>query len=353
MAVESVLDQDHPEVEVIVIDDGSSDETLMILDRIAETAPTDRFRWEHQERAGEAAAISRGLEASTGELIGILRADDYLLPSAISRLVAVSGAKPEADVIYPWFRLADRTDDVIDVCECIDGGFLDMLRLGYCIPGVGALFRRRCYERVGGWEAGLRYVADYEWWLRLGDVRYERVPEVLAVQRAREQILDRTRALDELHERLQVLDTVFIRRDVPAEVIEVMPEAYATALVSAAWMLDPDLGAPGRRFAVEEDRTLGPSAKARNTDDQSRLRMQAELRAATLAVERCQAVNQHLEAAVDALRRAIEHHKATVAMLMSTARSPRWVRVARTITPPSLRPRVGALYRRVRGPRAW
>ncbi len=86
-AVVSLLEQDYPALEVLAIDDGSRDETSVVLARIAERFAPDRFRWWQQENAGQAMTINRGLDQARGELLGYLSSDDYLLPGAISRLV--------------------------------------------------------------------------------------------------------------------------------------------------------------------------------------------------------------------------------------------------------------------------
>src|SRR6185503_111739 len=77
--IDSVLAQDYPRVELIVIDDGSKDDTREVLARY-----TGRMRWESQPNAGQVAAMNRGWGMASGEILSWIGADDLLLPDAVS-----------------------------------------------------------------------------------------------------------------------------------------------------------------------------------------------------------------------------------------------------------------------------
>src|SRR5690349_6912099 len=77
-AIESVLAQDHPRVELIVIDDGSTDGSAAVLEKYR-----GRFHWEVQRNQGQAATMNRGWRLSRGEILAYLSADDVLLPQAV------------------------------------------------------------------------------------------------------------------------------------------------------------------------------------------------------------------------------------------------------------------------------
>src|SRR5262245_36795152 len=79
----SVLEQDYPNIEYVVVDDGSTDGSVEIIRRHA-----DRLAWwTHQENAGQVAAINRGFERTSGELMAYLNSDDTLLPGAVTEMV--------------------------------------------------------------------------------------------------------------------------------------------------------------------------------------------------------------------------------------------------------------------------
>ncbi|WP_049976290.1 glycosyltransferase family 2 protein [Azospirillum sp. B506] len=95
-AMLSVLDQDHPDIEYIVVDPGSTDGSRAIIER-------HRHRIAHvilDPDDGPADGLRRGLAAATGSLFGFLNADDRLLPGAVTQAVRAFAANPEADVVY-------------------------------------------------------------------------------------------------------------------------------------------------------------------------------------------------------------------------------------------------------------
>jgi len=93
--IESVLAQDYPHIEYIVIDDGSTDETPEILTRY-----TGRLSWESQSNRGQTPTINKGWQGSHGEIITWLNSDDTYLPGAVSKAVDYFQKHPDVDVVY-------------------------------------------------------------------------------------------------------------------------------------------------------------------------------------------------------------------------------------------------------------
>ncbi|MDN3920958.1 glycosyltransferase family 2 protein [Roseateles violae] len=184
--IESVLAQDYPALEYIVIDDGSSDDSLAVAQRYADEYP-GRVSVHTQANAGQAATLNRGWTMSRGLILAYLSSDDCLCPNAVSTLVKALEDNPSAAVAYCDFWLIDakgarlrevRTENFDEQRLCVDL---------ICQPGAGALFRRTVFEQVGGWQAGLRQVPDFEFWLRAVRVgRFVRVPECLSEYRIHE-----------------------------------------------------------------------------------------------------------------------------------------------------------------------
>lgn len=184
--IESVLAQDHTDLEYLVIDDGSSDDSLAVARRYEARHP-GRLRVIHQRNAGQAAALNRGWRACSGTWIGYLSSDDTLLPSCISAQLAALAARPEAVVSYPDFELMDAQGLTLRTVQAED---FDARRLQVdlvCQPGPGALFRRELFERLGGWRAELRQTPDFEFWLRASTLGpFLRVAQPLARYRIHE-----------------------------------------------------------------------------------------------------------------------------------------------------------------------
>lgn len=159
-AVESALAQSSPDVEVVIVDDGSDDPATL---RILGEASWPRTRIIRQENAGPAAARNRGIREAAGDYILPLDADDLLDPSYIEKAVVVLDANPSVGIVYckamkfgaeqgPWELPAYA---------------LSELAIGNVIF-VSAMFRRSDWELVGGFDEQLRFgIEDYDFWIKL------------------------------------------------------------------------------------------------------------------------------------------------------------------------------------------
>ena len=99
-AIDSVLRQDYSNIELIVLDDGSTDGTRAVLEGYS-----SQFHWETHTNRGQAATLNKGWEMSHGEILSYLSADDRLLPHAVSEAVTVLSARSELVMTYCDFHL--------------------------------------------------------------------------------------------------------------------------------------------------------------------------------------------------------------------------------------------------------
>ncbi len=159
--IRSVLAQDYPRIEYIVMDGGSSDGTLEILERYNE-----RLRFESRPDRGAADAVNKGFGLSRGSIFAWLGADDTYLPGAVSAAVMALAGNPDAGVVYGdglW----------VDVAGKLIGRYptrpFDRELLGrecyLCQPA--AFMRREAYERVEGLDPGIETCFDYDLWMRI------------------------------------------------------------------------------------------------------------------------------------------------------------------------------------------
>ena len=181
-AIDSVLRQDYSNIELIVLDDGSTDGTRAVLERYGSD-----FHWESHANIGQAATLNKGWGMSHGEILGYLSADDYLLPGAVSALVAVLMAQVDAAVAYCDFYLVDPSGNLVRNVATPEFSLDDMLTKLACPPGPGALFRRSAYEAAGGWDNTLRQIPDFDFWLRMAPHgTFARIPHPFSAWRVHE-----------------------------------------------------------------------------------------------------------------------------------------------------------------------
>lgn len=172
-AIESVIAQAYPIDEIIVIDDGSIDETMRFVEPYSKN-----IRYIRQEKAGVCAARNKGIENSTGDLIAFLDADDTWLPYKIERQVAKFASDPEIGLVHCGMReFDDETDETIKLH--LDGGegwvaedialWEKPVVVG---PGGSIVVRRDVVNEVGAFDTRLKNGEDWEFCLRVA-LRYK------------------------------------------------------------------------------------------------------------------------------------------------------------------------------------
>ncbi|GAB4438533.1 MAG: hypothetical protein OHK0026_04110 [Rhodocyclaceae bacterium] len=182
-AIDSVLGQTHPNVELIVVDDGSTDGSRDILRKYGA-----RILVVEQDNRGPYPARNAGLQVATGELVAFLDSDDYWSREALQKLQTALASAPEAALAYcGWQNLGaiGRSNDPYVPPDYEAGDKLEaFLRAASPWPIHAALIRRRELDAVGGFDVSLHSCMDYDLWLRLAIARpIVRVPEVLAYYR--------------------------------------------------------------------------------------------------------------------------------------------------------------------------
>lgn len=164
-AIQSIRAQDYSNIEIIVVDDGSTDNTKDVAARFADQI---EYIWQHNR--GLSAARNTGIAAATGTYIGVLDADDMLEPDYCSRLVSALTAFPDAEGIICGYRFVDQENRPLPQVEtrCIPSKRLqsELLNGNYLVP-ESILLHRRCYENVGPFDVSLSACEDWDMWLRI------------------------------------------------------------------------------------------------------------------------------------------------------------------------------------------
>lgn len=181
-AVASVLGQTLADLELIVIDDGSTDDTPLVLAAI----PDARLRVERQGRAGLTRALTRALGLARAPLLARLDADDLAAPDRLARQVAYLTVHPEVGLLGTAAQEVDvhgRARGIVRPPED-DPTLRRLLIRRNPFVHSSIVMRRDLVGRAGGYDAAFPVAQDYDLWLRLGELtRLANLPEVLVTRR--------------------------------------------------------------------------------------------------------------------------------------------------------------------------
>jgi GT2 family glycosyltransferase len=227
-AVESVLAQTSPPVELIVCDDGSTDD----LDR--SLAPyRNSITLLRKENGGEASAKNMGARAASGEFVAILDADDVYLPERLEALAELSVLRPDLDILTAdCLVIADGRF----VRRCYHGGYRfevgdqrrGILELNFVGPGHMAV-RRNALLAVGGFDEAFRRATDWDCWIRMifAGSRVGMVNEPLAEYRVRATSLASNR-VRQFEAYVAVLEKAAARRDLSTDERDVLQRSLGS-----------------------------------------------------------------------------------------------------------------------------
>ncbi|WP_341582053.1 glycosyltransferase [Marinobacter metalliresistant] len=164
-AVTSVLSQTFGDFELIIVDDGSDDNTRDVL---APFLADRRVRYFHQENQGQSHARNLALKQATGDCIAFLDSDDVWAPDKLEKQLAVLQANPGVDIVHGDEATIDEQGKVIsfeNMKRC-SGRITRYLLADNSVSITTALVRRRCFDEMGGFDTSVGVADDYELWLR-------------------------------------------------------------------------------------------------------------------------------------------------------------------------------------------
>jgi glycosyltransferase involved in cell wall biosynthesis len=195
-----------------------------------------RLIWETHQNMGETKTVNKGLQMARGDIVAVINSDDPLLPRAVSTAVAFMQRHPNILVAYPDWARIDHDSRVIEFVRVPEYDYLYMLRCHQCIVGSGAFIRRKAFELAGMRDPDFKYVADFEYWLRLGLYGpFARIPETLATFRVHpESTSVSSRGAAMANEHIRMMQKFYSLPNLPPQVHEVHAEAFSWAHYVAA-----------------------------------------------------------------------------------------------------------------------
>jgi glycosyltransferase involved in cell wall biosynthesis len=171
-AIESVLNQTFDDLEIIIIDDGSTDNTPSIVKRIHDS----RIRYFYlKHNNGVAAALNYGIKNSKGKYISRLDSDDIFLPEKIGSQVEVLENNPDIGLVYTRAYNISEQGDIVALYPAISThpeNPLKMLRHFLFTPSQSIVFRKQCIERIGLYDTTIRFSSDWDFCVRMA-ARYK------------------------------------------------------------------------------------------------------------------------------------------------------------------------------------
>lgn len=182
--IQSVLSQSISSpayLEYIIIDGGSRDNTIQILNQYSHASP---LRFISEKDRGQAHAVNKGLQLSSGDIIGWLNSDDIYYPHAVQTILDLFAQHPDVDVIYGQANHIDQQDQFLERYPT-KSWHSERLKQTCFISQPAVFFRRRLLERFGLLDETLHYCMDYEYWLRLAlnGVKFLYLEKILAGSR--------------------------------------------------------------------------------------------------------------------------------------------------------------------------
>lgn len=176
----SILNQNYPHLELIVIDGGSTDGTVEVLERYREHIA---YFYSGPDK-GQSDALNHGFSKATGEIFAWMNSDDLYLPGAIYSAVAAFESSPSASVVFGDWWSVDSDDAILDVNHAFDFNMGHFLYEGFHLNSQAMFWRREAHQRFGEFDVNLHSTMDYDLILRLGLVegegRFLRMPYPLA-----------------------------------------------------------------------------------------------------------------------------------------------------------------------------
>jgi glycosyltransferase involved in cell wall biosynthesis len=178
--ITSVLDQGYPNLEYLIMDGESDDDSCAIA---AEFVP--RVTLVRERDQGQANAINKGFSRTSGEILAWLNSDDYYAPATLAKVAEVFATRPDVHLVYGDVEWVTEEEQPLASVVTVEPFNLDrLLSVGCFVSQPAAFFRRSAFEAVGKLREDLHWCIDYDLWIRLGK-RFQAlyIPEKLAFYR--------------------------------------------------------------------------------------------------------------------------------------------------------------------------
>jgi glycosyltransferase involved in cell wall biosynthesis len=200
--IKSVLAQDYPAIEYLIVDGGSTDGSVEIIHKYK----SEITWWVSEPDEGQASAINKGMAKARGEIVAWLNSDDLYLPGAVSRAVAEYQSHPQLGLVFGNAVTIDAGGCPIKELIFPDWQLEDLIGFRIiCQPAV--FMARELYEQVAGLDLNYHFMLDHQLWIRIATLApVQHVPSMLAAARHHEAAKNVSQAAAFGRETLEVLE---------------------------------------------------------------------------------------------------------------------------------------------------
>ena len=214
--IESVLSQDYPNIELFVLNDGSTDDTEKILQEY-----TGRIRWETQKNMGQTPTINKGWSLTTGEIITWLNSDDTYLPGAVKAGVDYLLSHPETGIVFADSVFTEADGTHLERTRPLPPfNYLNFVtKCENPISQPSSFIRREVVKKAGELDPSFYYFMDWDFWLRAGlYFKIDYIPELWSTYRLHAESKTVAQSVKAAPELAYMYNKFFSRHDLPTEV---------------------------------------------------------------------------------------------------------------------------------------
>ena len=239
--IKSVLAQDYPAIEYLIIDGGSTDGSVDIIRKYK----SELEWWISEPDEGQAAAINKGMMRAKGEIVAWLNSDDLYLPGAVSRAVAEFQSQPQLGLVFGNAVTIDADGCPIRELIFPDWQLEDLIGFRIiCQPAV--FMARELYEQVAGLDLNYHFMLDHHLWIRIASLApIQHIPSMVAAARHHEAAKNVSQAAAFGRESLEILEWIKTQPDLAAFVAANKRQVLAGAYrLNARYLMDGGQYAP-------------------------------------------------------------------------------------------------------------
>ena len=226
--LDSIFKQDYQDIEVIVMDGGSTDGSVDVLKAYED----ERLTWESKPDKGQADAINQGMRQATGDILAYLNSDDIYLENTIPRIMTLFEQSQNVDLFYgSCYEMDADGSTFYEKYIAHPVTWWSMFTKQNMPPQPAVFWRRRVLEQIGNFDINLHFRLDHDYWMRawLAGMTFQSVEGYLSALRLHPQSKTVSQQVKFYQDWFKILDKVYSRDDLPPEALELREVAYKYA----------------------------------------------------------------------------------------------------------------------------